>query len=220
MALPFTHAEFLEVFGRYNTHLWPAAVALWLLTAVVCAAWLRGKRVSGRQVGGLLALHWSWSAIAYHWMFFRSINPAATVFAGLFLLQAALFVWVGASGRGVVARMSGLRGSLAVGLVIAGLAYPAAGIIFGLRYPRIPLFAVPCPTTLVTAGLLLATHGWPRIIRGVPIIWAAIGSTAAFKLGIVTDFALVAAAGALTLDALLPPSQHQSADVRRFRDTA
>ena len=38
MRLPFTHDEFLDVFGAYNTLLWPLEVILWLLTATVLAA--------------------------------------------------------------------------------------------------------------------------------------------------------------------------------------
>ncbi len=35
--LPFTHAEFLAVFGRYNTSVWPAQVAAYFLGFVI--AW-------------------------------------------------------------------------------------------------------------------------------------------------------------------------------------
>jgi hypothetical protein len=95
MRLPFTHAEFLDVFAAYNAALWPFAAVLWLLTAWALVAWTRrGQRMS-RWVAALLAAHWAWSAIAYHWAFFRDINPAAGLFAVLFLAQAALFAWFG-----------------------------------------------------------------------------------------------------------------------------
>jgi Family of unknown function (DUF6064) len=43
----------------------------------------------------VLALHWAWSALAYHAAFFSMINPAAWLFAGLFLVEAGLLFWYG-----------------------------------------------------------------------------------------------------------------------------
>jgi hypothetical protein len=60
------------------------------------------------------------------------------------------------------------------GLVIYGLTYTALDIGFGFDYPRLPMFAVPRPTTLVTAALLLIASGAPRF-NVVPILWAAAG---------------------------------------------
>ncbi|HSK09266.1 MAG TPA: DUF6064 family protein, partial [Vicinamibacterales bacterium] len=95
MNLPFTHEQFLDVFASYNTALWPAALVLWLLTALAVVAWLRAGDRGSRALAGVLALHWAWSAVAYHAAFFRQINPAASLFAALFLVQAGLFAWFG-----------------------------------------------------------------------------------------------------------------------------
>jgi hypothetical protein len=46
--------------------------------------------------------------------------------------------------------------------------------------------------------------GVPRFINIVPILWAVIGSSAAFVLGIRADLALVAAGVLLALDTLAP----------------
>src|ERR1044071_1024050 len=93
--LPFTRDEFFDLFVRYNTLLWPAAAALWAVSALVSAWLLSGRRLAGNWIGGLLALHWIWSAVAYHIAFFTRINPAAWLFAAMFLAQAALFLWHG-----------------------------------------------------------------------------------------------------------------------------
>jgi hypothetical protein len=79
-------------------------------------------------------------------------------------------------------------------LLVYGLAYPAIGVALGLEYPRMPVFVVPCPTTLLTAGFLLLTApGWPRPGNLIPIVWTAVGGSAAFLLDVRADFALVAA---------------------------
>ncbi len=204
MHLPFSHAEFLDVFGAYNTRLWPAAVLLWVLTAGLAAEWLRKGRMTGRYILALLAVHWAWSGIVYQWFFFRGINPAATLFGGLFVLQALLFAWLAATWRTECTAGWSLRGVLGAAFVVYGLAYPALGLMFGLHYPRLPLFAVPCPTTLVTAGFLLASTGAPRFINVAPVLWAAVGSSAAFALGVRADLALVPAGVLLAVDTLAP----------------
>jgi hypothetical protein len=204
MQLPFTHDAFLDVFGRYNVALWPAVLALWALTAFIAFLWVRRRRVEGRTPFVLLAAHWYWSGTAYHWSFFRDINPAATLFAALFVLQGALFTRLALAPRGAAIACVGWRGGIGRALVVYGLVYPLLGLGFGLEYPRLPLFAVPCPTTLITAGLLVASAGVPRVVYVVPILWAVVGSSAAFALGILADLALVAAGAVLVLDALAP----------------
>jgi Family of unknown function (DUF6064) len=204
MELPFAHETFLDVFGAYNTTWWPAVVVLWAATAWLTVGWMRRGRLTGRAAFGLLAIQWAWSGVVYHWMYFRAINPAAALFAVGFLVQAALFAWLAATSRGRVSGGLNLRTGLAAALVTYALFYPFLGLSLGLRYPRVPLFAVPCPTTLLTAGWLLASVGVPRILNVVPLLWAVIGSSAAFALGIRADLALVVAAAVLAVDTVAP----------------
>ena len=204
MHLPFSHDAFLDVFGAYNSLLWPAVLLIWAATAIVVWAWLCGGGVSQRLLFVLLGVHWAWSGIAYHWLFFRSINPAATIFAALFMLQAVLFVWLAIGANARAATPTGVRGAVGGALVSYGLIYPFIGLAVGLEYPRLPLFAVPCPTTMVTIGFLVAAGGVPRVAAVVPLLWAVVGSSAAFALGIRADTALVVAAGLLVLDLVAP----------------
>jgi len=204
MNLPFSHDAFLDVFGAYNAAVWPAVMLLWLVTAGVVFALFRTGRLNGQALFWLLALHWAWSGVAYHWFFFRSINPAAPIFAMLFIMQAAVFVWLAVVSRGSTRLSPDLRGIIGGALVVYALAYPLVGVAFGLEYPRLPLFAVPCPTALITAGLLVTATDVPRLVNAVPILWAAIGSSAAFILGIRADLALVVAGAVLAVDTLAP----------------
>ena len=147
----------------------------------------------------LLAAHWIWSGVAYHWVFFRAVNPAAVVFAAAFVLEGALFVRLAAAGRGRIRLGLDLRGVSGAMLAIDALLYPLLGLAFGLEYPRMPVFAVPCPTALVTAGLLINAVGMPRFVYVIPILWAIVGSSAAVALGIPADLALVAAGVAMAI---------------------
>lgn len=204
MQLPFSHDAFLGVFGAYNAQLWPAVLLLWVATAITVWAWLRGARVSQRLLFVLLAVHWAWSGIAYHWLFFRSINSAATIFAALFILQALMFVWLAVRAHAHAAAPTGVRGAVGGALVLYSLIYPLIGLALRLEYPRLPLFAVPCPTTLVTVGFLVTAVGVPRVAAVVPVLWALVGSSAAFALGIRADLALAVAAALLVLDLVAP----------------
>jgi hypothetical protein len=201
--MPFTETAFLDVFGGYNEGLWPVIAALWVITVVMAARWWwRGR--AGREWLVLLAVHWAWSGAVYHWLFFRPINPAAAAFAALFVVQAALFVWLAATSAARFHLDHTARGIVGFGLVIYALAYPFAGLAAGLEYPRVPLFAVPCPTAILTTGFLLASPGQSRWVGVVPALWAAIGSTAAVTLGVAADYVLVPCAIVLALDVIAP----------------
>ena len=195
MNLPFTHDQFLNVFAAYNHALWPAVALLWAATAFVVLRWVRQGEEESRAVTLLLAVHWLWSGIIYHFLFFRPINPSASVFGGLFVLQGVLFAWLATKPGRLQFVRSGSLGHI-VGLVFMayGLLYPLLGVALGLQYPRMPTFSVPCPTTILTAGfLLVTTPSFPRWLCVVPIIWAAVGGSAAFVLDVRADMMLMVA---------------------------
>ena len=205
MQLPFTHDQFLDVFGAYNSLLWPVEIVLWLFTATVLGLLVSRHPVS-RWVAGLLAIHWLASGAAYHLHYFRVINPAAVVFGIAFLLQSALFLWFGVvRSRLTFEREARPRQVPGLVLVVYALAYPALVVAAGLQWPRLPLFAVPCPTTLLTAGcLLMASPGKLRGVAVIPILWSVIAGSAALTLGVTPDLMLLAAAALLLIYVAMP----------------
>ena len=105
----------------------------------------------------MLAVQWAWAALVYHATFFSSINPAAWLFAGLFLTQSALFAWFGVVRERLRFSSTGSRRHIAAWmLIIYTLIYPVVVQVEGHRFPEAPTFGVPCPTTLLTIGLLFA----------------------------------------------------------------
>lgn len=198
MSLPFSQAQFIDVFRRYNEAVWPAQIGLTLLAlGVVLLLFVPGR---GRVVSALLAALWAWMAVAYHFAFFRAINPAATLFGVAFLAGAAAFAW----SRPRFGWPGAVRGTFGVALIAyALLGYPLLGAALGQEYPAMPTFGLPCPTTLFTAGVLLfLTPPYPRQVLIVPLLWTLIGSQAAVLLGVPQDFGLIAAAIALAWLAL------------------
>jgi hypothetical protein len=208
MQLPFTHVEFFDVFAAYNCALWPGAVILWLATVVAVAAWLHPRHAANRLVTFVLAVHWAWAGVLYHLVFFSRINSAAYVFAALFVVQALLLVWFGPV-RDSLRYSTGRshRHLAAMSLVILGLTYPAINLAAGFEVPRFASFGVPCPTTLLTAGFLLAlTPRPPTALLVVPFVWCLIGGSAALLFGVWPDLALFAAGSALLIDRLVRPA--------------
>jgi len=201
VALPFTPEQFFAVFTRYNREVWPMQFVL-LALAVLCVAFLLSRREwASRQVAKLLAALWAWMAVAYHFQQFAKINPAAWAFGALCLLGAAAFVWYGVVKKTLAfSPVGGARGAAGWLLIAFALVvYPAIGYALGHRYPAAPTFGLPCPTTIFTLGLLLfAVPPVPKLVWVVPLVWAAVGSVAAFQLGVLQDLALLVA-GALAL---------------------
>jgi Family of unknown function (DUF6064) len=200
MQLPFTNEQFFDLFAAYNGALWPALVALWTASVLAAVRLFSSRRPSNRWISALLAAHWIWSALAYHAAFFTRINPAAWLFAALFLLQAALFFWWGVvQGRLVFAPWRTRWAPVAWVLIAYSLVYPGINAIQHFSVSRIPTFGVPCPTTIFTAGvLMLATpRSWRLSI--IPVIWSVIGGSAASLLGVRADYALPIAGLALAV---------------------
>ena len=200
MSLPFTREQFFDLFVAYNQALWPAAIALWMASAVIVALRLSARRPHDRSISALLVAHWAWSALAYHVAFFTRINPAAWLFAALFIGQAVLVFRVGVVQRRLSFAPWGTAWApLAWGLIGYSLTYPAINALDHGSLLRIPTFGLPCPTTIFTAGvLMLATpRSWKLSV--VPVIWSAIGGSAAFLLGVHADVALSIAGMALAI---------------------
>ncbi len=196
MELPFTSAQFFDVFRRYNEAIWPNQWLLFLVALFTVVLVAAGGR-NGRSVTGALGFLWLWMAIAYHLAFFRHINPLAIGFAVLFIAEGILLAVNGARDDMLVFRIRrGLPGLLGASLVAYALVvYPLLGYALGHRYPASPTFGLPCPTTLFTLGILsCATPAVARKLAVIPLIWALIASQAAFTLGVWEDLGLLAAA--------------------------
>lgn len=196
--LPFTREQFLDLFAAYNAAVWPALVLLWFASALISVLLVSSRRVPDRWIAALLAAHWTWSALAYHALFFTRINPAAWLFAVLFLVQAALVVWLGVvQDRLTFAPWRSRWAPVGWALVAYSLVYPAINAAQHRTWSSIPTFGVPCPTTIFTAGLLMLSSGVTWRLTIVPVVWSVIGGSAAFLLDVHADYALVIAGLAL-----------------------
>jgi len=200
MTLPFTPGEFFDVFSAYNRALWPFAAALWVYALAMVVLFGLG-RASGRSIALLLAVQWTWAAVACHAAFFSPINPAAWLFGALFLIEGALLAWFGLfRTRLQVSAGSSPRHAFAWILIVYALLYPLLARASGHAFPALPTFGVPCPTTILTIGFLFAASApVPRVIAIIPLAWALIAGSAALTLGVLPDLMLWAGGSAYVL---------------------
>ncbi len=196
MNLPFTPAEFFTVLRKYNIAVWPLPPVFILLAMVVVFLLVKNNRRASKLSSGLLAFLWVWMGIAYHLVFFTTINNAAWLFGGLFIAQGLLFLFAGIFTGRLVFHFSmdvyGITGILLVLFALFG--YPAAGLYFGRIFPFSPTFGLPCPTTIFSWGLLLLTKKCPVYVLLIPLAWSVVGFSASYLLGIKEDVSLLVAA--------------------------
>lgn len=201
--MPFSRAEFFEVFARYNETVWPAQILLYAL-AIGAVVSVRSKSAGASRIAfGILAILWLWTGVVYHAAFFAAINPLAAVFSAFFIIQAVIFGWLALRRHEILFSSHDSAARLGAFLIaFALIGYPLFAVVAGHAYPAQPTFGLPCPTTIFTLGmLLLASQDLPRRVFIIPFGWAIVGTSGAFALGVAEDlslpFALVATLMAL-----------------------
>lgn len=197
MELPFTREEFFQIFSEYNQALWPIQILAACLGILAVALLSSCRQLANRLIAGILSLLLFVNGIGYHWLFFSKINSVAIFFGAIFLIGGAALLIEGTIRNRIQFTVKrGYRSYLATLLILYALViYPALGLLLH-PYPESPLFGVvPCPTTIFTLGfLILAVHPRPLYLVAMPLIWAAIGGTAAILLDVPQDWGLLAAA--------------------------
>ena len=182
--------------------MWPFAAVLWLLTILAGGALVTGASIPSPLPGFLLGVHWLWAGVVYQAWFFTAINPAAWLFAALFVAQGVLFIAFRFpayqdDGAGSVRHVAS---SL---LIVYSVIYPVVVWTDGFAYPRMPTFGVPCPTVIFTIGVLLGASRPSVLLSVIPVGWSVVAGTAAWLFGVHADLVLPAAGGALVIDLIV-----------------
>ncbi|MBU1008907.1 MAG: hypothetical protein KKD74_02115 [Bacteroidetes bacterium] len=198
MNMPFSSDQFFHVFELYNKALFPIQILLVLIG--FAGLLLLHTRLESRHklLGAMLGGLWIWSGLVYHILYFSSINKAAFVFGGLFIVQGILMLISVFKKGNLVFSVAGnhTRVFLAYFLILFGLAiYPVIGYVVQPGILRIISLGLPCPTTIFTFGFfLLAFKGFPRHLLIIPAIWSLIGTSAAINFGVYQDVMLLISA--------------------------
>lgn len=189
----FSTEEFLQLLSDYNTATWIPQVLLCLL-AIGAVASAFTRRGSARAVFLVLALLWIWVGVVFHLLFFWKIAERAWLFSGLSIIQATIFLREGlAATRRPFRTPRAVPMALgAVFMVYALALYPIIGAVIGHVYPRSQVLGAPCPTTLLTLGMLLWMPGPPRWgVFAIPVLWSLGASVFAIRAGVYEDIGLL-----------------------------
>lgn len=194
--MPFTSEQFFQIFEKYNQAVFPMQVVLILLAIAAILLAIRPREYSDMVVSGLLGFLWIWTGLIYHLIFFTQINPAAYVFALLFILQSVLFFYEGIAKDRLEFRFeansNGIAGAILVAYAL--LIYPIIGYLSGRIYLASPTFGAPCPMTIFTIAMLLWTEEKASAhLLIIPLVWTLIGSFALSEFNVWEDLGLLVA---------------------------
>lgn len=175
--LMFAPSTYVRLIERYNEAIWPGHLII-AFSGLVSGAWLHA-RGDARLVFLTLAAGWLMVAHSFFMLRYAPIMSAAPTFAGIFIVQAALFVGLALKpslmpfdGVPAARRMAGLT------LVGASfLAYPLVALLAGrgLLAGESPGL-MPDPTVLVTLGVCLTSRKIPLWICAIPLVWVVVGT--------------------------------------------
>ncbi|MGE5337832.1 MAG: DUF6064 family protein [Gemmatimonadota bacterium] len=212
--MPFTETQFLDVFARYNEAIWPLQVAAYALGLAIVVLLLRGRP---HWVSLSLAPLWVFTGVSYFAAFFAQINPVARAFGALFVLQGVLLIHSGVGAKTPRTPRAPHRTAGLALIAYALVLYPLLGLLFGHVYPRAPVFGVtPCPLVIFTLGALLIESRLPGRLFVIPLVWSAVGGSAAWLLGVREDLGLLAA-GVIAIAALwsVRRNSHRGREIAR-----
>ena len=182
----FSPDVYYRTFALYHQRFWPAEL-VWLvilvLAMVAVANPARGPAARGRLVVLPFVAAWTWCAIAWHLGSYASINWAAPYFAGAFLVQALLLLWLGLRG-GVQFDLAGVR-LLIVAMAVIGLSAPLLGLLTAREWNQVEMFGVtPDPTAVATIAMLrLSNPRAARLALVIPVLWCVVGGFTLWALG-------------------------------------
>lgn len=164
-------------FRGLNTAMWPLLVVEYLLLLGAVYLALKPRQGAGQAIMGFLSFLWLSTAFAFGLLYMVPVYPLFYACIALFVLQAILLVVV-ALRAPLPFRVTGSAPGVVGGLLVlfAAVGYPLVGTLLGRGYAELVLIGAPCPTAVVTFGLLLwSERRVPRYLLVVPLIWALMG---------------------------------------------
>lgn len=194
--MPYTPEVLYALHARLLGELWALAAPLVLLTLAVLVAVIRGAGGYRRPVAAVLAAGWLWTGVVFHFQYFATINFAAPIYGGLFVVQGLLLAWQGIWRDRLALGFRG-RPPQWAGLVLALYAlavYPLVDYLAAADGLRLAGLA-PGPTAAFTLGLLLqAIRPIPIHLLVIPVAWCVVAGLAGLDLGVPADVSLLAVA--------------------------
>ncbi|MDT8392985.1 MAG: DUF6064 family protein [Bacteroidales bacterium] len=197
MKIPFTTQQFFEVIEQYNMTVFPAQFIIILLGIASAILLFTRKDSKNKLIGSFLGVLWIWTGIAYHFIFFTEINPAAWVFGGLFILQGLAFLFEALIRKRLAFEIKGQGiDYFAYLFILIGIfIYPVMLFLLEDSLHKTITLGLPCPSTILTFGFLILTSTkFPRYLLIIPALWTIVGTSAAINFGVYPDYLMAISA--------------------------
>lgn len=197
MKTPFSTEQFISVFEKYNSALYPAQFIILVLGIIAIIFLHSNNTFKNFYISGFLGLLWLWIGVVYHFYFFAEINKVAYIFSGLFIIQGLIFYIEAISRVQIIFEFDGkVRNYIGYFFILFGLIlYPIIGYNIEHDFSKVISLGLPCPTVILTFGFLMNTNkSLPIYVLIIPTIWALIGFTAVLNFGIYQDIMLLVSA--------------------------
>ena len=152
-----------------------------------------------------MAAGWLWVAIGWHFLVFAGLNFMAPLYGAAFLGEGMLLVWSTWRGRLAFRFRRDPCGWVGLALAVVAVAgYPWLDWFAGLDWAAVRVAGLaPCPTALLTIGLLLLADGRkPLLLLLIPVLWTLVAGATGWSLGISHD-AILALASIAAISVIL-----------------
>ena len=197
--MPFTSDEFFGVFALYNRRFIVVVVALWLASAGMVAFVSRDPERRSRTLSLFLAGTVAVECGRLSRALLHADQSCCVVVRGLVRGpgRSLLVVHSWQEHRLLLVHRMETPHRAGRRRICSGISVPDDRL--GHSYPETPTFGVPCPTAILTIGLLVGARGHlPLTLAIVPIVWGFIGGSAAVLLAVPTDYVLLGSGLLLT----------------------
>ena len=191
--LPFDVDALFATFAQQNRALWPAPAVVLMLGLGTIVLAVRSPPWGAKVIGTVVAAGWLWVAIGWHVLVFAWLNFMAPLYGAAFMGEGVLLAWATWRGRLAFRFRRDPCGWVGLALaVVAVVGYPLADRFAGLDWAAARVAGLtPCPTALLTMGLLLLTEGRkPLLLMLIPVLWTLVAGASGWKLAIPQDTVL------------------------------
>ena len=183
----FSARVYFRMFELHNAALWPLHILAFIFGAFLIAAAIKPTRLRIRSAYALLALAWLFIAWSFFLERYASINWAAVYVAPVFMLQAALLVYMAVRPEAPeCAPLRNIRHGLATStLVFSIIGYPLVAPVLGRSWNAAEVFAIaPDPTAIATLAILVIGRGMVTMLAAViPLLWLIVTTLTLHTLG-------------------------------------
>jgi hypothetical protein len=180
--LMFSARTWTRLVQSWNETLWPWQGAMVAVGLVLLLAAARDPRRERPWAIAALAVAWAWVGWAFHWERFAEVNTGARWFALASGAQAVLLLVLGL--RPAPGAPPTTTRGFGLTLAAAALLYPLLAPLSGRGWSQAEVAgAMPEPTALFTAGLLLALPQRHRaLLLAIPVLALVVGGTTQWLL--------------------------------------